>query len=60
MGDAYQDALPKDFKERFPSLKDIYGRLSDAMHSANDDAAVLDDCSAKIIKHFEARKLFEL
>jgi hypothetical protein len=60
MGDAYQDALPKDFKERFPSLKDIYGRLSEAMHAANDDAAVFEDCSAKIIKHFKARKLFEL
>jgi hypothetical protein len=30
------------------------------MHAANEDAALFEDCSAKIVKHFEARKLFEI
>jgi hypothetical protein len=61
MGDAYQDTLPPgEFKARFPSLKDTYGKLSEAMHTANVEAAVFEEASTKIIKHFEARKLFDL
>jgi hypothetical protein len=60
MGDAYQGRLPDDFKQRFPSLKDIYSRLSGAMHAANEDAALFQDCSQKIVEHFEARRLFKL
>jgi hypothetical protein len=60
MGDAYQNPLPVDFKQRFPSLKDIYNKLSEAMHAANEDAALFDDCSAKIVEHFDARRLFKL
>jgi hypothetical protein len=59
-GDAYQSALPQDFNSRFPSLKDIYGKLSAAIHSADENAKLFDDSSAKIVKHFEARQLFEI
>jgi hypothetical protein len=59
-GDAYQSTLPADFKSRFPSLKDVYGKLSEAMHSANGDAAIFDSANEAILKHFEARKLFKL
>jgi hypothetical protein len=59
-GAAYQATLPTDFKDRFPSLSDIYGRLSAAMHEANADGALFEKCSAEIVKHFEARRLFEL
>ena len=30
--DAYMKTLPNDFNSRFPSLKDIYGKLSEASH----------------------------
>jgi hypothetical protein len=60
MGDAYQRTLPDDFKHRFPSLKDIYSRLSEAMHAASDDAAIFEDCGQKIVEHFEARRLFKM
>jgi hypothetical protein len=59
-GDAYQSTLPPDFKSRFPSLRDIYGKLSEAMHGAKDDANIFDSCSADIVEHFEARKLFKI
>lgn len=58
-GDAYQSALPQDFKSRFPSLKEVYGNLSAAIHSADENAKLFDDSCAKIVKHFEARQLFE-
>ncbi|HEX3856171.1 MAG TPA: hypothetical protein VHY30_02610 [Verrucomicrobiae bacterium] len=59
-GDAYQSKLPQDFNSRFPSLKDIYGKLSAAIHSADENAALFDDSCVKIEKHFEARRLFEI
>jgi hypothetical protein len=59
-GDAYQKTLPDDFKARFPSLKDIYSQLSAAMHEANADGDLFRDSSARVVKHFEARKLFDL
>jgi hypothetical protein len=59
-GDVYQEALPTAFKEKFPSLKDIYGQLSAALHSADANAKLFDDSCAKIVKHFDARRLFEL
>ena len=59
-GDAYQSVLPQDFKSRFPSLKEIYGSLSAAIHSADENAKLFDDSCAKIVKHFEARQLFEI
>jgi len=59
-GEAYQKTLPDDFKARFPSLKDVYSQLSAAMHDARADAQLFEGSSAGIVKHFEARKLFEL
>jgi hypothetical protein len=59
-GTAYQATLPVDFRNRFPSLSDIYGKLSAAMHGAHADAALFEDCCGQIIEHFEARNLFKL
>lgn len=59
-GNAYQATLPVDFKSRFPSLSDIYGKLSAAMHEAKADAVLFEDSCAEIVEHFEARKLFKL
>jgi hypothetical protein len=59
-GDIYQGTLPDDFKARIPSLRDIYSKLSEAMHMANEDAALFEDCSTKIIKHFKAREIYEI
>jgi hypothetical protein len=60
IGTVYQDTLPADFRGHFPSLKEIYGKLSEAMHLANEDAALFGDCSAKIVKHFKARDIHEI
>ncbi len=59
-GTVYQANLPLDFKNRFPSLSDIYAKLSAAIHEARADAALFDDCCGKIVEHFEARRLFKL
>jgi hypothetical protein len=59
-GEVYQKTLPENFRSQFPSLLDLYRQLSSAMHDANSDAVLFDQCVAKIIKHFKARDLFEL
>lgn len=59
-GRMYQDTLPHDFKSRFPSLTDVYDKLSAAIHSADENAALFDESCAKIVKHFDARRLYEI
>lgn len=59
-GDIYQKTLPEDFKARFPSLPDVYGKLSGGMHEAKADSQLFEESCAKILRHFEARKLYEL
>jgi hypothetical protein len=59
-GEAYQADLPKDFKERFPSLKDVYGQLSAALHAADANAALFDEACAKVLEHFDARRLYRI
>lgn len=59
-GGAYQSTLPDDFKSRFPSLTEVYDKLSDAIHSADANAPLFDESCAKIVKHFEARRIYEL
>jgi hypothetical protein len=59
-GQEYQATLPDDFKNRFPSLPEIYGKLSAAMHEANPDGGLFEDSCNELIEHFEARKLFKL
>jgi hypothetical protein len=56
----YTKRLPQDFKERFPSLSDFYKKLSDDIHKAEGSAELFEDSRTKIIKHFEARKVFDL
>jgi hypothetical protein len=59
-GAAYQSTLPQDFNSRFPSLKEVYGKISAALHTADENATLFDDSCAKIEKHFEARRLFDV
>jgi len=59
-GSAYQVMLPQDFKSRFPSLTDVYDKLSAAIHSADENAELFDDSCAKIVDHFDARRLYKI
>jgi hypothetical protein len=58
--DWYYRNLPKDFSQRFPSLRSIYEKLSSDIHAAGGDAKVFSDESARIVKHFDAWRLFDL
>jgi len=59
-GAAYQATLLAPVRDGFPSLRDIYGKLSAAMHDAKGDAALFEECRGKILHHFEGRKAYRL
>jgi len=58
--DDYMNSLPADFKDRFPSLRDVYGRLSDDLHRAAGSIDLFDEALKSIVEHFAARCLFKL
>lgn len=57
--DKYADALPDSFKQQFPSSKEIYRNLSDALHSANDDKALFEKEKRRIELHLHSRLLLK-
>lgn len=56
----YMASLPEDFNSRFPSLRDIYSRLSEAIHDANGSTEVFESSVKGLEKHFDARRVYEL
>jgi len=56
--DEYNKTLAEDFKARFPSFKDIYGKLSDALHLANADKSLFESEVERVRVHFEGLNLF--
>jgi hypothetical protein len=58
--ESYMALLPDDFKARFPSMKALYGDLSADIHLAAGSSDLFERARAEIVRHFEARKVFEL
>lgn len=58
--DSYMQTLPPDFRERFPSFRELYGQLSADLHSAIGSPALFENTITKVIEHFEARRLYRL
>jgi len=56
----YKRTLPDDFKQRFPSLGDVYSRLSDDIHCARGSEAIFEESRQEITRHFDARRIFDL
>lgn len=60
LGQLYSATLPTDFSSRFPSLGNLYDKLSDAIHSARADDALFEEVSMNIIDHFDAKRLYRI
>ena len=56
----YSETLPKDFKERFPSLSKIYSNLSEAIHKASPDEQLFTLSLSEINEHFDGKRLYKL
>jgi hypothetical protein len=57
---AYMGTLPRDFKDNFPSLEDLYSQLSLDIHKATGSVELFESSISKITDHFDARRLFTL
>jgi hypothetical protein len=58
--DTYMDSLPKDFRDRFPSMRDLYAALSSDIHAALGSPDLFERAQKEIVEHFDARRLFKL
>jgi hypothetical protein len=58
--DAYYTILPSEHKDYMPSLREWYDKLSEALHSARQDAALFEAAKPAAEKHFEIRKVFNM
>lgn len=58
--DNYKKDLPDAFKSLYPSLSEIYDKLSVDIHSATGSPDVFVNAKNEIIKHFDARRLSNL
>lgn len=57
--DLYTSSLLDAIKEGFPSLREAYGKLSSAIHRAEEDAKLFQEVRRDVTLHFEARELFD-
>jgi hypothetical protein len=58
--DWYMQQLPRDFKERFKSFRELYELLSSGIHKAEGSSDLFESSIVAIDEHFEARRLFKL
>ena len=55
----YASKQDKDLNSKFPSLRVVYGNLSDALHRADSDEALFRSELKNVCLHFEAKELFD-
>jgi hypothetical protein len=58
--DEYMGSLPKDFNDRFPSMRALYDDLSADMHGAVGSAELFVRAPEQIVEHFDARRIYKL
>ena len=56
---AYNVTLDETFKSQFASFADIYGKLSDALHRADENADLFKFELERIESHFDGKRTFE-
>jgi hypothetical protein len=55
---AYAETLPKQHRDYMPSLREWYEKLSQAIHSATEDADLFEESRKEIERHFDIRRVF--
>jgi len=58
--DSYMASLPETFRSTFPSLPDLYTKLSLSLHAADASADFFNLSRNAIEKHFDARRIYDL
>jgi archaellum component FlaC len=57
--DAYNATLHKAVRSDFPSMKELYGRLSEALHLADESVELFEKAIDDIKSHFKAVQLYK-
>ena len=58
--DKYMASLPADFRERFSSMRTLYGRLNEDIHAATGSEDTFKTALTQIDEHFDARRIYKL
>ena len=53
------ESLDAGFKAKFPSFKDIYRELSNALHAASEGQALFESERQRIESHFRGKQAFD-
>lgn len=56
--DQYMASIPDPVRAHFPSPRDVYSRLSAALHSASADNTLFERSAKELEQHFDARRLY--
>jgi hypothetical protein len=57
---AYTATIPMPQRDQMPSLRELYEKLSEALHSAREDSALFEEVKTEIERHFDFRRLFRI
>lgn len=57
---AYAGTLPESLRPTMPSLRDLYDKVSEAIHAANEDKPLFETTRQKIEEHFDIRRVHKL
>ena len=58
--ESYGQTLDPKLRDMMPSLKSVYERLSDAIHSARKDEKLFEEACGEIDRHFDMRRVFKI
>jgi hypothetical protein len=56
----YADTIPMPQRDQMPSLRELYEKLSEALHSAKEDSSLFEEAKTEIERHFDFRRLFRI
>jgi hypothetical protein len=57
--DSYTNSLRDEIRRQFPSLREIYGRLSEAIHHAHESDELFEESFERIVLHFQAIQIYD-
>jgi hypothetical protein len=57
---AYAETIPENLRSTMPSLREMYDKLSEALHGAIEDAELFECARGKIEEHFDIRRVHRL
>jgi len=58
--EAYGTSIPENLRGSIPSMREWYGKLSEAVHGAREDATLFESAREAIDQHFDVRRVFKI